>query len=73
MSESLYHRPNEFWRVGIANDPKPEDKIYDREEDAIAKAASMASAQGYYTPVAVWDCHGDPVWLFMLGYQFRRV
>lgn len=71
--ESLSRTASEFFRVGIANDPKPEDKVYDRDVDAVAKAMLMADVYGFNTPVAVWDSRGDPAWLFMLGEQFKRV
>lgn len=63
---------SERWRVGLANDPKPEDPVYDDESAAVERGQAMADAYGFNAPVAVW---GDdrPVWLFMLGEQFRRV
>jgi hypothetical protein len=61
------------WRVGIAADPLPEDRRYDDEREAIEAAARMVEAQGWNVAVAVWDERDDPVWLFMLGEQFKRM
>lgn len=62
-----------IYRVGIATDPQPEDRIYDCEQQAIEKAQDMVDAYGVKTPIAVWDEQDDPVWLFLLGEQFRKV
>lgn len=71
MPESLY-RPRS-WRVGLADSPAPQDRSFDSEDDAIKEAAAMAEIIGFYSPVAVWDHRDDPVWLFMLGCQFRSM
>ena len=64
---------SDIYRVGRANDPQPEDPTYVREADAIERAQRMADAYGFNAPIGVWDRFGEPVWLFMLGEQFRRV
>lgn len=64
---------SEQWKVGRANDPHPEDAVYDSEAAAVERAQKMADAYGFYTPVGVWDERDRPAWLFMLGEQFRRV
>lgn len=63
----------QHWRVGKAAEPLPEDKYYDDERAAIDKASLMAEAEGWTTPIAVWDDRGDIVYLFLCGQQFRSV
>lgn len=59
--------------VGVAADPQPEDRIYPSEAAAIEAAAHLAECQGFTRAVAVWDEMDQPLRLFMLGQQFRRV
>ena len=59
--------------VGIAKWPKVSDQEFDDESAAIERAVCLAREQGFYEAVAVWDEQRDPVWLFMLGEQFRKV
>lgn len=65
----IMSRPH--WRVGRAADPQPEDPVFVTENDAIERARKMADAYGFNTPVAVWNVD-EPVWVFLMGQQFRR-
>lgn len=68
------HRvPARCWRVGVANDPQPEDRVYEDEQAAIQAAHARHEALGFGVPVAVWDERDEPRWVFLLGEQFRRV
>lgn len=64
----------EYWTVGQANDPQPEDKLtYFRTiEEAIDGAQSRANCN-YNTPIAIWDNRNDIVYLFLCGEQFLRM
>ena len=62
-----------WFRVGIATDPQPNDKIYDELHQAIDRAKRMYDAHSYDTPVAVWDEQHVIVYLFVCGQQFRNV
>lgn len=63
-----------YYRVGLAQDfPDPSDKYYDGECVAIDKAESMHAAYGFNLPIVVRDDRDEPVWVFVLGGQFRRV
>jgi hypothetical protein len=68
---SLY-RPGCF-RVGVANDPQETDPVFANEQHAVECAQSTANALGFYVPVVVWDVRAEPLWVFILGEQFRRL
>ncbi len=61
---------SEFYRVGIVSRPDEHDMVCATESDAIECARKMSS---FNTAVAVWDDRDEPVWIFVLGEQFRRV
>ncbi len=61
---------SEYYRVGIASRPDPHDMVCATESDAIECAQKMS---GFNTAVAIWDDRDEPVWVFVLGEQFRRV
>jgi hypothetical protein len=60
-----------YWRVGQANDPQPEDKTYNDESAAIAKAKHRADCD-WKVPVAVWDERDEIVHLFLCGQHFQQ-
>lgn len=61
------------FRVGIANDPQPENPYFSVEADAIERAQKMANAQGFSVPIGVWDECDNLLWVFIAGEQFKRV
>lgn len=61
---------SEYYRVGIASRPDEYDMICATESDAIKCSRKMSS---FSTAVAVWDDRDEPIWIFVLGEQFRRV
>lgn len=59
-----------MYRVGITNDPQATDATYD--SDAEARQAAAELSRSIRDSVVVW--RGDePVYVFLMGEQFRRV
>lgn len=63
-------RPCDWWKVGIATDPQPEDKRYSTLDSAMDRAEKMSAAHGFNTPVAIWDSQDVIVHLFLCGQVF---
>lgn len=66
-----------MFRVGMATSPQAEDPAFVNEAEAIEYAQEQTKIPGklygFNIPVAIWDQLDNPVWLFILGEQFRRV
>ena len=60
------------YRVGVANNPKSDDKSYTEELTAIDEAQQLA-AMDFEQPIAVWDDRDNIEHLFFRRQQFRSV
>lgn len=63
------------YTVNIVGDQTKDvaDATFMNESKAITHAEKMAEEAGFYTPVAIWDESGEPIWIFILGETFKRV
>ena len=59
------------WRVGVANNPQPDDEIYATREDAERDAEAMASRDSNQA-IAIWDGWDEIVLLLFMGDEFVR-
>lgn len=59
------------YRVGVANNPQPDDEIYVTLEDAEPDAEAMA-ARDPNQAIAIWDGWDEIVLLLFMGDEFVR-